>query len=299
VGGGPASIGIGEEASIEMRPAAPPPDASMVDEEPPTPPDEGPDPPLAVPPAVVDPPFPVDDESVLVPVEADPPEPPTVTALPVSPIAPPEQPSVIGESSAQPTRPKRRSRSFRIIKHLWSKSLSAAANSIKNRRLAQAKAEASTHCKSTSAIGRTLLGAAAELPGASTAPLDLSALPPFPNREPVPFGLEEHRSMHERPLRTSSPIAAGEIAIFEPSEKSIDFVAQGNTGFVLGSAGKHPVDVRQIDLERDWALVLERVMTRGTWEAMKGLRYRYPAEVLADFIRTRGRRLLAPHPTNG
>jgi len=50
-------------------------------------------------------------------------------------------------------------------------------------------------------------------------------------------------AVHEGTLRTSSPIAAGEIAIFEPSEQSIDFVAQGNTGFVLSSAAKHPHDL--------------------------------------------------------
>jgi redox-sensitive bicupin YhaK (pirin superfamily) len=37
-------------------------------------------------------------------------------------------------------------------------------------------------------------------------------------------------------LRTSSRIASGEFAIFEPSEESIDFVAEGHTTFVLGSA---------------------------------------------------------------
>jgi hypothetical protein len=54
------------------------------------------------------------------------------------------------------------------------------------------------------------------------------------------------------------------------------------------------VDVAQLDLDRDRTLVLERVMTRGTWEAMKWLRRRYPNEVIAEFIRTRGRRVLAP-----
>src|SRR5713226_4069147 len=47
-------------------------------------------------------------------------------------------------------------------------------------------------------------------------------------------------AVHEGVLRTSSPIPSGEIAIFEPSEESIAFVAEGNTGFVLGSAAKHP-----------------------------------------------------------
>ncbi len=41
-------------------------------------------------------------------------------------------------------------------------------------------------------------------------------------------------------LRTSSRIPSGEIAIFEPSEEPIDFVAEGKAGFVLGSAAKHP-----------------------------------------------------------
>ena len=50
-------------------------------------------------------------------------------------------------------------------------------------------------------------------------------------------------AVHEGVLRTSSPIPSGEIAIFEPSEESIDFVAEGKTGFVLGSAAKHPHDL--------------------------------------------------------
>ena len=44
-------------------------------------------------------------------------------------------------------------------------------------------------------------------------------------------------------LRTSSRIPSGELAIFEPSEESIDFVAEGPTRFVLGSAAKHPHDL--------------------------------------------------------
>jgi len=50
-------------------------------------------------------------------------------------------------------------------------------------------------------------------------------------------------AVHEGVLRTSSAIPSGEIAIFEPSEESIDFVAEGKTGFVLGSAAKHPHDL--------------------------------------------------------
>jgi redox-sensitive bicupin YhaK (pirin superfamily) len=37
-----------------------------------------------------------------------------------------------------------------------------------------------------------------------------------------------------------SAIAAGEMAIFEPGEAPIDFVADGETRFVLGSAPRHP-----------------------------------------------------------
>src|SRR5882724_339741 len=44
-------------------------------------------------------------------------------------------------------------------------------------------------------------------------------------------------------LRASSPISSGEIAIFEPFDESIDFVAEGNSRFVLGSAAKHLHDL--------------------------------------------------------
>jgi redox-sensitive bicupin YhaK (pirin superfamily) len=44
-------------------------------------------------------------------------------------------------------------------------------------------------------------------------------------------------------LRAASRIPSGEIAIFEPSEESIDFVAEGDTRFVLGSAARHPYDL--------------------------------------------------------
>lgn len=46
-------------------------------------------------------------------------------------------------------------------------------------------------------------------------------------------------AVHEGTLRASSPISAGEIAIFEGSERAIDIVAEGDTGFVLGSAAPH------------------------------------------------------------
>jgi redox-sensitive bicupin YhaK (pirin superfamily) len=47
-------------------------------------------------------------------------------------------------------------------------------------------------------------------------------------------------AVHEGVLRTSSRIPSGEVVIFEPSEDPIDFVAESNTGFVLGSAARHP-----------------------------------------------------------
>jgi len=41
-------------------------------------------------------------------------------------------------------------------------------------------------------------------------------------------------------LQASSRVAAGEMAIFAPSEEPIGFVAEGETRFVLGSAAPHP-----------------------------------------------------------
>ena len=50
-------------------------------------------------------------------------------------------------------------------------------------------------------------------------------------------------AVHQGVLRTSFPIPTGEMAVFEPSETSIEFTALGKTGFVLGSAAKHPHDL--------------------------------------------------------
>ena len=50
-------------------------------------------------------------------------------------------------------------------------------------------------------------------------------------------------AVHQGVLRTPSAIPAGEIAVFAPSEQPIDFVADGQTEFVLGSAVKHPHDL--------------------------------------------------------
>ncbi|HEY2902226.1 MAG TPA: pirin family protein [Polyangia bacterium] len=44
-------------------------------------------------------------------------------------------------------------------------------------------------------------------------------------------------------LRTPAPVVGGEIAIFEPSEEPLDFLADGDTRFVLGSAKKHRHDL--------------------------------------------------------
>jgi redox-sensitive bicupin YhaK (pirin superfamily) len=51
-------------------------------------------------------------------------------------------------------------------------------------------------------------------------------------------------AVDEGTLRTpSSSVTAAEIAVFEPSEQPVEFVAQGNTRFVLGSAARHPYDL--------------------------------------------------------
>ncbi|HTB57475.1 MAG TPA: pirin family protein [Polyangia bacterium] len=44
-------------------------------------------------------------------------------------------------------------------------------------------------------------------------------------------------------LRTPAPVVVGEVAIFEPSEESLDFLADGDTRFVLGSAERHRYDL--------------------------------------------------------
>jgi redox-sensitive bicupin YhaK (pirin superfamily) len=44
-------------------------------------------------------------------------------------------------------------------------------------------------------------------------------------------------------LRSPQPVVGGEVAIFAPSEESVDLVAQEDTRFVLGSAATHPHDL--------------------------------------------------------
>jgi len=46
-------------------------------------------------------------------------------------------------------------------------------------------------------------------------------------------------AVHEGTLRTPTPVPSGELAIFEPSEAAIDFLAERDTVFVLGSAPPH------------------------------------------------------------
>ena len=46
-------------------------------------------------------------------------------------------------------------------------------------------------------------------------------------------------AVHEGVLRTPSPVPGGELAIFEPSEERVDFLAEGDAVFVLGSAPPH------------------------------------------------------------
>jgi squalene cyclase len=46
-----------------------------------------------------------------------------------------------------------------------------------------------------------------------------------------------------------------------------------------------------VDLERHRDYVLERVMSRGGWDAMRWLRATYRRSAIADFLRRRGERL--------
>ena len=51
------------------------------------------------------------------------------------------------------------------------------------------------------------------------------------------------------------------------------------------------VDPDTLDLHTHRDYVLERVMTRGGWSAMRWLRRSYPTEALRDFLVRRGDRL--------
>jgi hypothetical protein len=50
-------------------------------------------------------------------------------------------------------------------------------------------------------------------------------------------------------------------------------------------------DPAGVDLERHRDYVMERVMARGGWEAMRWLRRTYARELLADFLLRKGSRL--------
>src|SRR5262249_39214588 len=50
------------------------------------------------------------------------------------------------------------------------------------------------------------------------------------------------------------------------------------------------IDPAAIDLDAHRDYVMERVMSRGGWAAMRWLRATYPAEVRADFLRRKGHR---------
>jgi hypothetical protein len=54
------------------------------------------------------------------------------------------------------------------------------------------------------------------------------------------------------------------------------------------------VDPASLDLDRDRAFVFERIMSRGTWDAMTWLRDRYDLEAIRAFVREHGARKLAP-----
>ncbi len=50
-------------------------------------------------------------------------------------------------------------------------------------------------------------------------------------------------SVYEGELWTPEAVAPGTLAVFEESNAAIDFIANGDTSFVLGSAVKHPHDL--------------------------------------------------------
>jgi len=50
-------------------------------------------------------------------------------------------------------------------------------------------------------------------------------------------------ALAEGALRTPERVEAGVVAVFEPGEGAIDFVAEGPTRFVIGSSAAHPHDL--------------------------------------------------------
>ncbi len=51
------------------------------------------------------------------------------------------------------------------------------------------------------------------------------------------------------------------------------------------------VDPDTVDPQAHGDYLMERVMTRGSWEAMRWLRLTYSREQIADFVRRSGRKL--------
>lgn len=51
------------------------------------------------------------------------------------------------------------------------------------------------------------------------------------------------------------------------------------------------VDPTSVDVVAHQDYVIERLMSRGDWEAMRWLGATYPREVLADFLERKGQRL--------
>ena len=49
--------------------------------------------------------------------------------------------------------------------------------------------------------------------------------------------------VYEGHIDGPEPVAAGELAVFEESNEALEFLSRGDTGFVLGSAVKHPHDL--------------------------------------------------------
>jgi redox-sensitive bicupin YhaK (pirin superfamily) len=50
-------------------------------------------------------------------------------------------------------------------------------------------------------------------------------------------------ALHQGSLITPEPVSAGELAVFEEGDQPIEFEALSDTGFILGSAIKHPYDL--------------------------------------------------------
>lgn len=54
------------------------------------------------------------------------------------------------------------------------------------------------------------------------------------------------------------------------------------------------VDPSTVDLGAHRDYVMERVMNRGSWEAMQWLQRAYPAATIRDYVQTRGATTLTP-----